>query len=235
MRREGGRRSRRHECTWIGGSRQSELDEAGLAPGAISFALKHAGSEAFKTLFKEGMTLVETAAAYLDGPGRAESKTLSRPSALAYATESMRLTTRLMQIASWLLLRRAVNEGELTPAQALSERHRVRLTRQDLSCAPDMLAELPPEFVDLCEQSLRLQARVLHLDRSIAAARVASPIEPARPVEAQWARLRAAFSARVRRCARLARSLTHCGLAGAAIWPHGKANLICSPRNARTP
>lgn len=178
----------------VGGSRQSELEDAGLGAGAISFALKHVGSEAFKTLFKEGMTLVETSAAYLDGPGRAESKTLSRQSALAYASESMRLTTRLMQIASWLLLRRAVNEGELTPAQALTERHRVRLSKQDLSCPPEMLAELPREFVELCEKSLRLQARVLHLDRSIAAARVVSPIEPARPVEAQWERLRAAFS-----------------------------------------
>ena len=116
---------------------------------AISFVQRHANSEAFKALFREGMTLVEEAAGYLDGPGRAASKTLRRPAALAYATESMRLTTRLMQIASWLLLRRAVNEGELTPAQAQSERHRVRLARQELSCDETMLAELPPEFADL--------------------------------------------------------------------------------------
>ena len=82
---------------------------------------RHTHSEAFKALFREGMTLVEEAAAYLDGPGRVcNRRLLRRPVALAYATESMRLTTRLMQIASWLLLRRAVNEGELTPAQAQS-------------------------------------------------------------------------------------------------------------------
>ena len=83
---------------------------------AISFVQRHTNSEAFKALFREGMTLVEEAAGYLDGPGRAASKALRRPAALAYATESMRLTTRLMQIASWLLLRRAVNEGEITSA-----------------------------------------------------------------------------------------------------------------------
>ena len=60
------------------------------------------------------MTLVEEAASYLDGPGREESRDLPRPAAVAYSTESMRLTTRLMQVASWLLLQRAVNEGELT-------------------------------------------------------------------------------------------------------------------------
>ena len=36
--------------------------------------------------------------------------------ALSYASESMRLTTRLMQLASWLLLQRAVAEGELSVA-----------------------------------------------------------------------------------------------------------------------
>src|SRR5271165_2368369 len=110
---------------------------------AIPFIHRLAASGAFKDMFREGMALVEEAAAYLDGPGRAEARQLARPAALAYATESMRLTTRLMQVASWLLLQRAVNEGELTPAQALNERHRVKLARQDLGCAPEMFDELP--------------------------------------------------------------------------------------------
>jgi len=139
------------------------------------------------------MGLVETAASYLDGPGREQSKALGRPVALAYATESMRLTTRLMQIASWLLLRRAVAEGELTPLQAASEKHRVRLARQELSCDAEMLAQLPADFVALCERSLRLQARVIHLDRSLAAAAEPAPAPSASPFESQWAKLREAF------------------------------------------
>ena len=160
---------------------------------AVSFVQKHAHSEAFKALFREGMTLVEEAASYLDGPGRTASKALRRPAALAYATESMRMTTRLMQIASWLLLRRAVNEGELTPAQAKSEKHRVRLLRQDLSCTPEILAQLPREFVDLCQQSLRLQARVLHLEESMNAVPEPAPGRENGPAQAQLSRLRAAF------------------------------------------
>ena len=167
-----------------------------VEPAAISFALKHANSDAFKSMFKEGMTLVESAAAYLDGTGRIESKTLRRPIALAYATESMRLTTRLMQIASWLLLRRAVNEGELTPLQAQSERHRVRLSRQEMSCDDVTLSELPPEFVELCEHSIRLQARVLHLDRSGALFREAGEAPSLSPLAQQIAMLQAAFSVR---------------------------------------
>ena len=69
----------------------------------VSFGERLANSQAFADLFRDGMALVEETATYLDGPGRAESKTLPRAGALAYATESMRLTTRLMQLASWLL------------------------------------------------------------------------------------------------------------------------------------
>src|SRR5678809_807246 len=69
-----------------------------------------ARSELFERTFQEGMELVEQTATYLDGEGRQESKLLSRNAALAYAAESMRLTTRLMQVASWLLVQRAVRE-----------------------------------------------------------------------------------------------------------------------------
>ena len=94
----------------------------------VSLAHKLAGSPRFKTLFRDGMDLVEEVAAYLDGPGRDEAKQLPRPVALAYAAESMRLTTRLMQLASWLLVQRAVNEKEMTQAQAAAEKHKVRLS-----------------------------------------------------------------------------------------------------------
>ena len=89
---------------------------------AVSFGERLAGSQAFADLFRDGMALVEETASYLDGPGRQDSKKLERSSALAYATESMRLTTRLMQLASWLLLHRAVKEGEMSLAQANKEK-----------------------------------------------------------------------------------------------------------------
>ena len=83
----------------------------------VSFGAKFAQSDQFRTVFREGMALVEAAATYLDGDGRREARKLQPPHSLAYATESMRLTTRLMQLASWLLIRRAVSEGELTLEQ----------------------------------------------------------------------------------------------------------------------
>lgn len=159
--------------------------------GMISFGARLAASATFKALFKEGMDLVEEAAAYLDGPGRDEARGLARPEALAYASESMRLTTRLMQIASWLLLQRAVNEGEMTRTQAVSEKHKVRISMTERAAAAPVYARLPGALTDLSERSIRLQARVAHLDALIHAETGEAPM---RPVEAQFDRVRAAFS-----------------------------------------
>lgn len=161
---------------------------------AEPFFRRLAASDSFKTLFREGMELVDEAANYLDGAGRNESKTLVRSVALGYASESMRMTTRLMQLASWLLLQRAVNEGELTPAQAVTEKRRVRLSHQDLATASDIFQQLPLRLRDLSERSMRLQARIMHIDkllygRAEEAGRGGQPTA----VHANFARVRAAF------------------------------------------
>jgi regulator of CtrA degradation len=161
----------------------------------VSFVERLAGSEAFRSMFKEGMNLVEEAAAYLDGPGRAEAKGLPRAEALAYASESMRLTTRLMQIASWLLLQRAVNEGEMSTSQAASEKHKVKLSRQEIAASPEVFHSLPARLRDLVAHSMRLQARIIHLDQLLYARNDAQlPAVAASPVAEQLERLRVAFA-----------------------------------------
>ncbi len=104
----------------------TELNVA-QAPWRAGVIQDFARSELFDRTFEEGMTLVEETAAYLDGAGRHDSKILSRNAALAYASESMRLTTRLMQVASWLLVQRAVKEGEMAAEAACAENYRLGL------------------------------------------------------------------------------------------------------------
>jgi regulator of CtrA degradation len=156
----------------------------------VSFAEKMAGSQAFADLFRDGMLLVEETAAYLDGPGRRESKKLPRSAALAYATESMRLTTRLMQLASWLLLHRAVKEGEMSLAQASKEKAKVKLSAGDYADEQN-IALLPECLRGLVERSKALQHAVRRLDATIHAP--ASRPERGNPVERQLGLLRAAF------------------------------------------
>src|SRR6267142_3133336 len=132
----------------------------------VSFGARLAASQSFSTLFREGMKLVEETASYLDGAGRKESKKLDRSSSLCYATESMRLTTRLMQLASWLLLHRAVNEGEMSLAQASKEKAKVKISPGDKG-DPDVVLLLPERLRELIDRSLRLQERVRRLDATI--------------------------------------------------------------------
>jgi regulator of CtrA degradation len=133
----------------------------------ISFAGRMASSAQFKAIYSEGMTLVEETASYLDGPGRSTAKMLPRMASVLYAAESMRLTTRLMQMASWLLLQRAVNNGEMTRDQVLAEKSKVRLEGFNVDRTAPGWADLPDAFRDLIDRSLHLQNRVAMLDREI--------------------------------------------------------------------
>src|ERR1700757_1193484 len=134
--------------------------------GPVSFGERVANSQVFADLFRDGMALVEETASYLDGPGRKESKKLERMAALTYATESMRLTTRLMQLASWLLLHRAVNEGEMSLAQASKEKAKVKLAAAE-PADPDATKLLPERLNELIDQSRLLLAKVRRLDATI--------------------------------------------------------------------
>jgi regulator of CtrA degradation len=148
-----------------------------------------ARSELFDRTFQEGMDLVEETAGYLDGSGRQESKLLSRNAALAYAAESMRLTTRLMQVASWLLVQRAVREGDMPADNACDERY--RLGAEGVSRGGQHPEDLPKGLLNLLERSERLYERVRHLDRRMY---VEDPqTEAPNAVASQLDRLRSAF------------------------------------------
>jgi regulator of CtrA degradation len=149
-----------------------------------------ARSELFDRIFREGMELVEETAAYLDGPGRQESKQLNRRNALGYAGESMRLTTRLMQVASWLLVQRAVREGDMEAANACDPRYRLSA---ELSDPVEEAEGLPIGLSDLLERSERLHDRVTHLDQRMFLD-VAEDDVP-HPVLSQHEKLKAAFGA----------------------------------------
>jgi regulator of CtrA degradation len=159
----------------------------------ISFGAKFAQSEQFRAVFREGMALVEETATYLDGEGRKEARQLPPPYSLAYASESMQLTTRLMQLASWLLIRRAVSEGELTPEQALEEQRKIKLTLKDGERRSREFEALPARLKDLVDQSLKLQERVIKLDQMLGLDQGVSSAKEDHPLKTQLSRLHAAF------------------------------------------
>lgn len=158
----------------------------------VPFVKNFVASEQFKVLFRQGMGLVEETAVYLDGAGREQSKALPRDAALSYATESMRLTTRLMQIASWLLVQRAVAEGELTSEQARNEKNRVRIGEAGSPTAGEAFLVLPERLRELVELSIRMQARIRLLESQVNGETALQDV--VNPVAGQIARLQDLFA-----------------------------------------
>jgi regulator of CtrA degradation len=107
----------------------------------------------------------------------------------------MRLTTRLMQLASWLLIRRAVCEGELTPEQAKAEQSKIKLPviGSEQSAVPRDFASLPPRLRELIEQSIKLQERVIRLDQMLGTEALPQAGGGDHPLKLQLSRLRSAF------------------------------------------
>jgi len=163
----------------------------------VSFGERFQASAQFDSVFKQGMALVERTAAYLEGPGRAESKRLAAPTNVLYASESMRLTTRLLDMASWLLIRRALKEGDISENEAQKKRKGVTLQSPARASHVNGYADLPEGLRTLIDESYALQDRIVQLDRamSIKVDEVAKSGEPIRanPVGMQIDRLRVAF------------------------------------------
>lgn len=148
------------------------------------------GSALFERTFNEGMALVEETAHYLDGRGRQESRELPRKAALLYAGESMRVTTRLMQAASWLLIQRAVHEGEMRAEDAAGERYRLGSKEICFGGRGEAVEILPETLRDLLVRSDNLYRRIARLDDVLFGQMAAQP-----GVKAHLDRLQQAFGA----------------------------------------
>jgi regulator of CtrA degradation len=175
----------------------SELDIGGAAGPegvTVSFGARFAASELFDRVFQEGMALVERTAAYLDGEGRKEAKRLRPPISVLYATESMRLTTRLLELASWLLIRRGVRDGSITPEEGRRKRERVKLRSLGRPSHISHYSELPVGLRQLIEESFAMTDRIIKLDSALENSAADHAAAAVNPVAAQIAGLQAAFS-----------------------------------------
>jgi regulator of CtrA degradation len=143
----------------------NSVDDSRQKQKPVAIGPRIVASGGFDMLYREGMVLIEEVASYLDGDGRAESRGLPREASFVYATESMRLTTRLMQLASWLLLQRAVNEGELTAENARTEKEKVRFSATPSDRGGPGYADLPERLRTFITKGDRLFDRVQQFDK----------------------------------------------------------------------
>ncbi|HTG37706.1 DUF1465 family protein [Sphingomonas sp.] len=125
------------------------------------------------SLYTEAMLLADDARDYFDGAGRADRDALVPLARVSLSCESLKVTTRLMQVIAWLLTQRAVMAGELTPRDALDGTRRLG---DSPASEIDALSRLPERARALVLASTRLHMRVAQLDRAqVAVAPAASP------------------------------------------------------------
>ena len=77
----------------------------------------------------------------------------------------MRLTTQLMQIASWLLVLRAVREGDMKVLEARENKYRIKSREEPIG---DLLEQgLPPRLIELIDSAGHLYTRISRLDTEL--------------------------------------------------------------------
>ncbi|WP_039760812.1 DUF1465 family protein [Bartonella queenslandensis] len=152
----------------------------------------NAFENAFNRLYEETMALIEKTAAYIDAEGKLVVRSLSAEVSALYAKEAMYLSTRLMQIASQLLLLRAEREGEMSPEQIKKEIVKVSLHTLTLELETPHWDKLPEIFRQFVAHSLRLEARIQYLRAGWETA-IASDLSDENPVGKQIELLKTAF------------------------------------------
>ena len=139
------------------------------------------------SLYVEAMLLADEARGYFDAAGRADRDVLPPVLRVGFSCESLRVTTRLMHIIAWLLVRRAVANGEISQEQASAPERRLGHIPSSDAEAVEALPEPARQIIAASEE---LYARVLRLDGGIRRATT-----PESPVLSLMGQLERAFGA----------------------------------------
>jgi regulator of CtrA degradation len=141
-----------------GGGRTDGVGTGQSATGSLTTAF-------FSKTYDETLAMLEEAHGYLRHCHPIADELDQPLGILIVRTEAFRLSSRLMQAAAWLLVQRAVHNGEIDPDEA---RHdpKYRLGARKV-CRDDSMhghPAIPGPLLDLLERSLNLYVRIERLD-----------------------------------------------------------------------
>ncbi|KKJ76272.1 hypothetical protein WH95_13700 [Kiloniella litopenaei] len=116
--------------------------------------------------YQEALSLTKEARDYLANRASNRHPWLKPEDRLQICCESMRLTTRLTQVVAWLLMQRAVLNGEVSLDEARKPDNRI--SGQGVCEPSDKLPDgADPRMVDLMGRSHQLYMRVARLDSQL--------------------------------------------------------------------
>jgi regulator of CtrA degradation len=121
----------------------------------------------FGRTYDETLDLVRRTRDYLLLFGERDCAALDMVAILAYSAETSRITTRLTHLMAWLLLQRAVHEGELTVEEARREAPELARIKVCIDRACVDAERLPERLARLLDESDRLYRRIMRLDEMI--------------------------------------------------------------------
>lgn len=118
----------------------------------------------FTQLYQNGMKLIDNMSLYLNDEGRIAMRQLSDVAAALYSAEAIRLGSRLMKIASWLLLERALRDGDMQPEYIVQEKKKIKLDFEESPCNHSAWNELPQKFRDFSNEIAHLLERIRYMN-----------------------------------------------------------------------
>ncbi|MBX9633915.1 MAG: DUF1465 family protein [Magnetospirillum sp.] len=121
----------------------------------------------FRRTYDETMDLMVEARNYMAYVERRERERAGLMIGLRMSCEAMRVTSRLTQVMAWLMLQRAVHEGELEVEQALREECRLSGAEVCLDESFGCDETLPNHLRSLMDRSFRLYVRVARLEEML--------------------------------------------------------------------
>jgi regulator of CtrA degradation len=121
----------------------------------------------FSKTYDEAMDLLVEARNYVAGREADDRLRLDVETRLRLCTATMRLTSRLTQIMSWLLAQRAVHAGEMAARDVVERWEPLAAVGICMEEDGDRADGLPPALVSLLDRSRRLYIRVARLDEML--------------------------------------------------------------------
>jgi len=121
----------------------------------------------FRKTYDETMDLMVEAKNYLSYVDGKERGRVDAISGLRMSCEAMRVTSRLTQVMAWLMMQRAVQEGEITVVEALSDDNRLSGGDVCLDITFGDDAALPKGLRSLLDRSFRLYVRISRIEEQI--------------------------------------------------------------------
>ncbi len=127
-----------------------------------------AASAFFAKTYGDALDLAEQARAYMAGTVKAERTVLDGRATMHATAEMFRLSARITQMIAWMLVQRAVEQGEISADQAGSDEYRLGSRDTCLKRDRQTIDRLPPALEDLMTRSEQLYIRVARLDDMLA-------------------------------------------------------------------